>query len=64
MDVDENIVQAALGATLQVGVEPEVQRLNEEAARVMIQYEIDATQRVMEDSEEVSSGMNSGGLVE
>ena len=54
MDVDETIVQAALGATMQVGTEPEEQRLNEEAARAMIQYEIDAIQKVMEDSEEVS----------
>jgi hypothetical protein len=28
--------------------------LNEEAARKMIQYEVDAIQKVMEDSEEVS----------
>lgn len=54
MDVDENIVQAALGATMQVGTEPEVQRLDENAARTMIQYEIDAIQKVMEDSDEVS----------
>ncbi len=54
MDVDATIVQAALGATMQVGTEPEEQRLNEEAARAMIQYEIDAIQKVMEDSEEVS----------
>jgi len=54
MDVDEAIVQAALGATLQVGTEPEEQRLNEEAAREMIQYEVDVTKKVLEDSEEVS----------
>lgn len=54
MDVDEHIVQASLAATLHVGVEPEEQRLNEEAARKMIQYEVDAIQKVMEDSEEVS----------
>jgi len=53
MNVDETIVQAALGATLQVGVEPEEQRLNEAAARQMIQYEIDAIEKVMEDSQEV-----------
>jgi len=53
MDVDEHIVQASLAATLQVGVEPEEQRLDEEAARKMIQYEVDAIQKVMEDSEEV-----------
>jgi hypothetical protein len=57
MNVDEMIVQAALGATLQVGVEPEEQRLNEDAARKMIQIEIAAIEKVMEDSEEVSDVM-------
>ena len=54
MNVDENIVMAALGATMMVGTEPEEQRLDEAAARTMIQYEIDAIQKVMEDSDEVS----------
>jgi hypothetical protein len=54
MDVDSNIVQAAIGATMQVGTAPEEQRLDEQAARTMIQYEIEAIQKVMEDCEEVS----------
>ena len=55
MNVDENIVQAALGATMKVGTEPEAHRLDEQSARKMIQYEIEAINRIMEDSDEVSS---------
>lgn len=59
MDVDESIVFAAINATLKPTGEAKTQendnlRINENAARVMIQNEIDAIQRVMEDCEEVS----------
>ncbi len=56
MDVDESIVYAAIGATVtQIGEEDEHDVIyNEDAAREMIQNEVDAIQRVMEDCEEVS----------
>jgi len=53
MNIDESIVYAAIGATLKPGDGDEESRLNEDAARVMIQNEVDAIQRVMEDCEEV-----------
>ncbi len=61
MDVDESIVFAAIGATLDpIGLDDnnkkddESSRINEDAAREMIQNEISAIQRVMEDCDEVS----------
>ncbi len=59
MGVDENIVRAAIGATMAVGDEPEEVRLDEKAARAMIEQERDAIQRVMEDSEEVRTSSQS-----
>ena len=53
MDVDETIVYAAIGATMTLGEGSEEERLNEGAAREMIQNEVNAIARVMEDCEEV-----------
>ena len=57
LSVDESIVHAALGATMTPESESEglkeEERLNEDAARIMIQNEMDAISRVMEDCDEV-----------
>ena len=53
MEVDETIVYAALGATMTIGEGSEEERLNEDAAREMIQNEMSAIARVMEDCDEV-----------
>ena len=71
MKVDESIVLAAIGATLnsdgevaksgengaQDGEDDSLLRVNENAAKDMIQYEVDAINRVMGDCEEVSENM-------
>ncbi len=59
MQVDESIVLAAIGATLNPQIDggndgDESSRINEDAAKEMIQYEVDAIKRVMGDCEEVS----------
>jgi len=54
MNIDESIVTAALGATLDAGDANNGDgSINEEAARKMIQIEIDAIESVEEDCEEV-----------
>jgi len=59
MNVDERIVVAALGATREEnGVEDG--RLNEKAAREMIQMELDAIASVEEDCEEVQTLISEG----
>ena len=66
MDVDESIAFAAIGATLYPAEDDDANensRINVDAAKEMIQYEVDAIQRVMEDCEEVSEKNNGRDLV-
>lgn len=59
--ISESIIQAAIGATI-VGdaMFPAKQRLNERTARDLLQYEVNATKKVMEDCDEVKQLTSEG----
>lgn len=60
MKVDKNIAMAAIGATAQTGDSEAGFKLNEDAARAMIQYELDAIGAVSQDSDEVKQLVSEG----
>jgi len=61
LSMSESIVQAAIGATIVGDASfPSKQRLNERAARELLQYELDAIQKVTEDCDEVTQLTSEG----
>lgn len=61
LSLSESIVQAAIGATIVGDASfPSKQRLNERAARELLQYELDAIKKVTEDCNEVTQLTSEG----
>lgn len=61
LSISESIVQAAIGATIVGDASfPSKQRLNERAARELLQYELEAMKKVIEDCDEVTQLTSEG----